>query len=308
MSDKIYISELSNLMREWDWDKNTKLGLLPDELSLGSSKKVWWKCKKGHEWQTVINHRTKRNHGCPYCSGRFAIAGETDLATLNPKLVLEWHPTKNGDLKPNQVTVRSGKKVWWLCAKGHEWQATPHDRDTDNTKCPFCSARQQTSFPEQAIYFYIKKLFPDAVNRYKDIFSNSMELDIYIPSLLIGVEYDGLNWHRTETEHNREIKKYEICKNHGITLIRIKENNKNTWTDVADKIIYIEKRRNFAKLNKLINTLFEYILNIRDGIDNPLVSSQNLIVDVENDQVEIHTYLTDIENSLEALRPDLVEE
>ena len=138
MSDKKYISEIPNLLSEWDWDKNTKLGLLPNELSLGSSKKVWWKCKKGHEWQTAINHRTKRNHCCPYCSGRFAIAGETDLATLNPKLVLEWHPTKNLPLMPNLVLPNCSKKVWWKCPKcAHEWQATVSSR-FNNRGCPNC--------------------------------------------------------------------------------------------------------------------------------------------------------------------------
>lgn len=34
------------------------------------------------------------------------------LATVNPKLAAEWHPTKNGDLSPDQVTAGSGKKVW----------------------------------------------------------------------------------------------------------------------------------------------------------------------------------------------------
>ena len=294
------------LVEEWNFEKNCSL--YPNAILAGSGKKVWWKCKSGHEWQSSVSHRAIRGQGCPFCSRRQAILGKTDLSTLNPQLALEWHPTKNGDLKPNQVTARSGKKVWWLCAKGHEWQATPHDRDTDNTKCPYCSARRQTSFPEQAIYFYIKKLFPDTVNRYKDIFSNSMELDIYIPNMLIGVEYDGLNWHRTKEEHIREIKKYEICKAHNIMLIRVKENHQAVWNDVADKTFYVEKRRNFAKLTQLINTLLAYILNIRGDVNTSAPLTCTITVDLEKDQAEIHSYLTDIEGSLEELRPDLVEE
>ena len=38
--------------------------------------------------------------------------------SLYPDLVKEWHPTKNGDLTPNDFTHGSGKKVWWLCPKG----------------------------------------------------------------------------------------------------------------------------------------------------------------------------------------------
>ena len=38
----------------------------------------------------------------------------------------QWHPTKNGDLKPEDFTTGSSKKVWWQCplAEDHEWQTT----------------------------------------------------------------------------------------------------------------------------------------------------------------------------------------
>ncbi len=45
------------------------------------------------------------------------IKGENDLATLYPSLVQEWHPTENGDLKPEDVSSGSSKEVWWLCPK-----------------------------------------------------------------------------------------------------------------------------------------------------------------------------------------------
>ena len=32
--------------------------------------KFWWKCNKGHEWQSTIAHRTFMKSGCPYCIGR----------------------------------------------------------------------------------------------------------------------------------------------------------------------------------------------------------------------------------------------
>ena len=66
------------------------------------------------------------------------------------------------------------------------------------------------SFPEQAVYFYIKKAFPDAINSYKDIFDNRMELDIYIPSIKVGIEYDGAKWHKDDTL-DKERTKYHIC-------------------------------------------------------------------------------------------------
>ncbi len=49
------------------------------------------------------------------------IKGESDLATLHPDLVKEWHPIKNGDLMPEDISSGSGKEVWWLCPEGHTY-------------------------------------------------------------------------------------------------------------------------------------------------------------------------------------------
>ena len=65
------------LSEEWDYEKNALL--TPDDVSTGSNKKVWWICRNGHEWESVIQIRVAGN-GCPYCSGRLAIRGENDLA------------------------------------------------------------------------------------------------------------------------------------------------------------------------------------------------------------------------------------
>ena len=50
------------------------------------------------------------------------IVGQNDLATVNPNLAAEWHPSKNGSLLPSQTTAGSNKKVWWLGKCGHEWE------------------------------------------------------------------------------------------------------------------------------------------------------------------------------------------
>ena len=47
------------------------------------------------------------------------------LLSEYPELIKEWHPIKNGDLKPEEFASRSGKKVWWICPeKGHSYDAT----------------------------------------------------------------------------------------------------------------------------------------------------------------------------------------
>ena len=119
---------------EWNYKKNK---LTPSEVTSSSSKKVWWKCSKGHEWETTISHRT-RGLNCPYCSGKKILRGYNDLATLNPKLIKEWDYSKN-EINPCEVSLHSGKKVWWKCnVCGHNWQATI-DKRSNGRGCPQCS-------------------------------------------------------------------------------------------------------------------------------------------------------------------------
>ena len=61
------------------------------------------------------------------------------MATINPKLASEWNYEKNGNLKPNDVTSCCGKKVWWKCIKGHEWEAKISNRASLKRGCPYCS-------------------------------------------------------------------------------------------------------------------------------------------------------------------------
>jgi hypothetical protein len=61
-----------------------------------------------------------------------------NLGVINPELAKEWHPTRNGDLNPRNVTPGSGKKVWWICSSGHEWQAAVYSRSR-GSGCPVCN-------------------------------------------------------------------------------------------------------------------------------------------------------------------------
>lgn len=62
---------------------------------------------------------------------------EYNLAVLNPGLAKEWHPTRNGKLNPRNVTPGSGRKIWWICSSGHEWQAPVYSRNR-GSNCPVC--------------------------------------------------------------------------------------------------------------------------------------------------------------------------
>ena len=122
------------------WNSRANLPLTPDSVSRSGMQKVWWRCERGHEWQAQVRSRVDGS-GCPVCANRVVIVGKNDLASKYPLLAKEWHPSKNGVLTPQAVTFGTKRKVWWQCAKGHEWIASVQSRTLDGTGCPVCAGR-----------------------------------------------------------------------------------------------------------------------------------------------------------------------
>ena len=127
-----------DILKEWDFERNT---LEPTEILPSAHDKVWWKCSLGHSWQAIVFSRTKEKPaGCPYCTGKKVLSGFNDLTTLKPKLAKEWYEPLNDDLRPEDVTLGSNKKVWWQCAEGHVWQAAIYSRTRKKgSGCPVCA-------------------------------------------------------------------------------------------------------------------------------------------------------------------------
>jgi hypothetical protein len=93
----------------------------PNSVTAGMHLPRQWKCSKGHIWEARVYQRTKS--GCPYCSGRFAIKGENDLKTLDPKLAREIV-----DYDATTLKITSHIKVKWKCKYDHFWTARVSDR------------------------------------------------------------------------------------------------------------------------------------------------------------------------------------
>ncbi len=129
----------STVASEWHPTKNKEL--TPYDVTPGSHKKVWWKCDLDHSWQATVYQRSN-GQGCPYCSGR-KVGNNNNLAVKNPVLAMEWHPTKNENINPYDVTPGSHKKVWWICNRGHEWQTAIYARNS-GSGCPYCAGKHPT--------------------------------------------------------------------------------------------------------------------------------------------------------------------
>ncbi|MFB2898623.1 zinc-ribbon domain-containing protein [Aerosakkonemataceae cyanobacterium BLCC-F50] len=159
MKDLLSIS-YPYLAAEWHPTKNGTL--TPDQVTVGSSRKVWWQCPKGsdHEWDASIVRRTK-GQGCPCCAGRKPSITNS-LASLYPDIAKQWHPIKNGTLTPDQVVAGSEKKVWWKCPKGsdHEWDALLSNRTKNGSGCPYCAGQKPS------VTNSLKSLYPEIAKQW----------------------------------------------------------------------------------------------------------------------------------------------
>ncbi len=133
-----------------------------------------------------------------------------------PQTAREWHPTKNGNLRPDEVALNYSKRIWWQCKKGHEWQVSPNSR-VKGTGCPFCNS-VATSRLELRIYTELKSLFKDVRHREK---IKRRELDVFLPELNLGIEIDGAYWHRDKDA--KDLQKNHVFASAGVDVLRLRE-------------------------------------------------------------------------------------
>jgi hypothetical protein len=175
------------LAKQWHPTKNGNLK--PIDVGIGYTKKVWWKCDVAddHEWKASPGNRKK--HGCPCCAGRKSVLSNS-LLTINPELAKQWHPTKNGNLKPTNVVSKCRKKVWWKCNKGHEWFSKIADR-SKGAGCPICNE----SKGEKEIAKILASLDISFERQWKSTCKNKKRLPfdflIHINGDLKVIEYQG---------------------------------------------------------------------------------------------------------------------
>ncbi len=119
------------------------------------------------------------------------------LAERFPDVAAEWHPKRNGALRPSDVSAMSSCKAWWKCRRNpsHEWFAVVANRSR-GSGCPLCRV-----FPEsrQEIYlrYELALLLPiDLDLRAVELREGPVFADMLAPALRLAIEFDGSHWHR----------------------------------------------------------------------------------------------------------------
>ena len=238
------------------WCKlNNKSFELLSDIYNGNNKNLQWKCLKddcGEIFEANWAH-IYRNQGCPYCAGS-KVCLSNCLATKNPELAKEWHPTKNGDLTPYDVTVSSNQYAWWLCLnnKDHEWRSKIHTRN-QNKGCPECNeSKGEKRIKEILENKNILKVIQNEFNKLNYNFNNInifyipqkefdnliglggglLSYDFYLPQYNLLIEYQGQmhekfvrGVHKSKKDFEKQVehdrRKYEYAQNNNINLLEI---------------------------------------------------------------------------------------
>ncbi len=128
------------LAAQWHPTLNKDLG--PGDVAAGTTRPVWWRCFQGpdHEWKAQVVWRTAGRNGCPFCAGKRASVTNSLAVAEHRAIARQWHPTRNGALRPCDVVATSTRAVWWRCPRGpdHEWEAKLVDRTSGGNGCPYC--------------------------------------------------------------------------------------------------------------------------------------------------------------------------
>ena len=229
----------------WNFERNQLID--PDLLGPNSEKLVWWKCNEGHHFEITPKRFIKREAGkCMQCKS---------IGFLHPELCKEIDRKKYDDMDSLlAITAGSTRKLWWICPKGHEYQARIFSR-AKGTGCDICS-KSKTSKQEIRILCEFRKVFENVQYRTK---IQRKEVDIYLPEYNIGVEFDGSYWH--QGSEVKDAKKNESLLRAGVELIRIREEplEKISTHDILTSGI----RKTISKDD--INKLMRYIRSKTDS-------------------------------------------
>ena len=168
------IADYPELVSQWHPIKNGDLK--PANISRRSRKKIWWKCYDGewpdgsfaddHEWKISANNKSSK---CPFCS-RKRVCHSNSLKATHPELILQLHPTKNGNFDATRVLSGTAMKVWWQCVDGHEWHASIANRThaTNPRGCPHCYTKTFKKPTKQVfLEFYSTHTFDECCKHFK---------------------------------------------------------------------------------------------------------------------------------------------
>jgi hypothetical protein len=254
-------TKFPDIAKEWHPTKNGNI--THHNVTFGSKKMVWWLCLKCKEYyKAIITNRTNLKHGCPYCSGH-KVCHWNCLATKRPDIAKQWHPTKNGNLTPKDVTCNHIKnKIWWICSycgKDTKLSCVQAIRNK-NIICSECNLYHQEEQTREILEKLTGKKFPKTRNIpwfFNSKTKRKYEADGYCAELNIIFEHQGPQHCRVYKQFHpngmqdffyqlyKDAERYRLCKENNCLLIC-------TYYDQAEEEIEKYIRKTLIENGKIV--------------------------------------------------------
>jgi hypothetical protein len=188
-------------------------------------------------------------HGCQKCG----IDKSSKKQGFSNEQFIEKAKQVHGDKYDYSKTEYKGydTPVCIICPEHGEFLQTP-DSHLQGSGCQRCSNRLSKN--ENEIYeFVVKNLGEENVIKTEtSILPRHAEIDIFVPSLKLGIEYNGCRWHSEQFGKGKyyHLKKTEECNEKGISLIHIFEDEYNDKKEIVlNKIQHLIKCSHLPKIN-----------------------------------------------------------
>lgn len=253
----------------------------------------------GYEWETLAGNLTKKGVIIPCEKCRL------EKSRLDKEQISHYiYEQVQDEYTLLDEYVGMQKKLAMRHNKcGHVWGVRMDNFLRNKSRCPNCSVEQ--SLPEKFIYYYLKKIYPDIKSNYKPSWLGKQEIDMFIPSIKIGIEYDGEFYHSSKDSYKRDIKKTKKIKENGIKLVRIREPKCHSMDNNRDDIIFNYKPDNKNYTN--IDTVVEFIISLlpKGAVDNHRIS-----IDTKRDLIDVleECKIEKEQNNLDNMFPEIAEE
>ena len=191
-------------------------------------------CPIHGEFQQSLKKHINLKHGCPKCGAKERGKKKLNNLELIIKKANEIHNNKYDYSK----TEYNGMNVTfkYICPKHGEVEQRPSDH-LRGFGCPKCANLESKN--ENEIYSILKETYSDIEQGNRTIL-NGKELDIFIPSKNIAIEYNGLRWHSELFNKDKwyHLNKTLECNKNGIKLLQIFEDEYINHKDIVLNKIY----------------------------------------------------------------------
>ena len=165
-----------------------------------------------------------------------------NIAQIIPSVVEKYWCYGLNKIKPNEVSIFTKDKYYWRNSTGVLFHRAPLDIDVPSN---------QSSRGEAFLYCLLKQIFPDTLHR--EIISKT-EMDIFVPSIKLAVEYDGSYYHKNKLE--QDLQKNKRLNELGIYVIRVREKGCPDLVDkdnIAIESIYVRSPETIKDILRAIN-------------------------------------------------------